>query len=73
MPAAALTATKAAKQAAPTTSTESRPLTNVTPINVDFVEAGSVGPVQSRHPDRVGECPLSGVNQLARIAASPCP
>jgi pimeloyl-ACP methyl ester carboxylesterase len=25
--------------------TEGRPLTNVTPINVDFVEAGSVGPV----------------------------
>jgi pimeloyl-ACP methyl ester carboxylesterase len=45
MPAAVLTAIKSAKQAAPTTSTESRPLTNVTPINVDFIEAGSMGPV----------------------------
>jgi pimeloyl-ACP methyl ester carboxylesterase len=45
MPAAVLTAAKSTKQVAPTTSTEGRPLTNVTPINVDFVEAGSVGPV----------------------------
>ena len=45
MPATTLTAAKSTKQEAPTTSTARPPLTNVTPINVDFVEAGSAGPV----------------------------
>src|SRR6516225_9608647 len=45
MPAAMLIATRSSKREAPTTSAERSPLTSVAPINVDFVEAGSAGPV----------------------------
>ena len=45
MPAAMLIATRSSKREAPITSAERSLLTSVAPVNVDFAEAGSAGPV----------------------------